>query len=426
MTGRRVVVTGLGVVCGLGDSWQLVWQRMLAGDSAVQPWQPEGFNDFPVRYAAPVDRAAFEERHGTLTQLQAPMELRARFGLVAAQQAMADAGLGGWAGGLRTGVAVGSGTPERDMADMLLALGPGGPSWQRLYEQRRRLNPALRAGNDHLAACIARHHACQGPVFNFSTACAGAAHAIGTGLRLIRRGEADCMLVGGADSALNFYSMLALHLLGAPSVDEQHGARLCRPFDLERSGLVAGEGAGMLVLEAEEHARRRGATIHAELCGFGSSMDAYRITAPHPEGRGAAQAMARALADAHLAPEDVDHINAHGTSTALNDASETQAIKQVFARGGHFRRLAVSASKSQIGHLITAAGAPECMATVLALKTDWVPPTLNLDTPDPACDLDHVPHRARPMPLRAALSNSFGFGGLNAAIAFRRYEEAPR
>ena len=424
MNGRRVVVTGLGVVCGLGDTWQAVWRRMLAGESAVRPWQPEGFSDFPVRYAAPVDRTAFEQRHGALPQLQEPMELRARFGLVAAQQAMADAGLHGWPVGLRTGVAVGSGTPERDTADMLLALGPGGPSWQRLYEQRHGLNPNLRDGNDHLAASIARHHGCQGPVLNFSTACAGAAHAVGTGLRLIRRGEADCMLVGGADSTLNFYSMLALHLLGAPSVDEQHGARLCRPFDLERSGLVAGEGAGMLVLEAEDHARRRGAAVHAEVCGFGSSMDAYRITAPHPEGRGAAQAMARALADAGLQPEDIDHINAHGTSTLLNDATETQAIKQVFARGEHFRRLAVNATKSQIGHLITAAGAPECLATVLALKTGWVPPTLNLEQPDPACDLDHVPHHARRLRLRAALSNSFGFGGLNAAIAFRRYGEA--
>ena len=229
------------------------------------------------------------------------------------------------------------------------------------------------------------------------------------------------MLVGGADSALNFYSMLAMHLIGAPSVDDSHGDRLCRPFDRARSGLVAGEGAGVLVLESESRALRRGAPIHAELCGFGSALDAYRITAPHPEGLGAAQAMERALADAGMAPEEVGHINAHGTSTPLNDATETLAIKRVFARGEHYRRIAVSASKSQLGHLITAAGAPECVATALALKHGRVPPTLNLQDPDPLCDLDCVPLVARRMQLRAALTNSFGFGGLNVSLALRRH-----
>ena len=426
MTTRRVVVTGLGVVCGLGHRWQEVWARMLAGESAIRRWQPEGFDDFPVRHAAPVDHERFGREFGHWPELQAPMERRSRFGLVAARHAMEDAGLHERHDGSRTGVAIGSGTPERRMADMLLALGPQGPSWQRLYEQRDHLDPALRAGNDHLAASIARRWRCGGPVLNYSTACAGAAHAIGTGLRMIRRGEADCMLVGGADSVLNFYSLLALHLIGAPSVDDRHGDQLCRPFDLARSGLVAGEGAGMLVLESEDHALRRGATIHAELCGFGSALDAYRITAPHPEGRGAALAMQRALGDAGLAPEDIGHINAHGTSTPLNDATEALAIRQVFGGGMHYRRIAVSASKSQFGHLITAAGGPECVATVLALKQGRVPPTLNLDDPDPRCDLDCVPRVSREVALRAALSNSFGFGGLNASLALRRYEEAVR
>lgn len=417
---HRVVVTGLGIVGGLGLDWESFWSAMVAGKSAIRRWQPDGVDNFPVQYVAPVDNIEFERQAGLVPGLFEAMERRSRFGLFAAHRAVLDARLA--MSGDRLGVAVGSGVPERSAADMMLALGEDGPSWERLYARRDERDPALRHGNDHLAALIARRHGCRGAVLNISTACAGAAHAIGTSFRMIRRGEADCMIAGGADSVLNLPTMVGLNLLGAPSTSEKHGERLCRPFDIERSGFVAAEGAGMVVLESEAHALRRGARIYAEVCGFGSSLDAYRITAPHPEGIGAALAMHKALNDAGMQPEEIGYINAHGTSTHLNDTAETKAIKAVFAHGAHYRKLLVNANKSQIGHLIAAAGAPEFIATVLALRHGIVPPTLNLDDPDPECDLDYVPHRAREVRLDAALSNSFGFGGLNAALALRRYD----
>ena len=419
---NRVVVTGLGVVSGLGYDWETFWNALVAGKSAIRPWQPEEVDSFPVQYAAPIDLADFEQYFANAAELAQPMERRSRFGLMAARQALADAGLAGKPSP-NMGVAIGSGVPERCATDMLLALGADGPHWEHLYRRRAELNPSMRPGNDHLSALIARSYGCDGPVLNFSTACAGAAHAIGNSFRMIRDGETDCMLAGGADSVLNLMTMLGLNLIGAPSTSEDHGDKLCRPFDIDRSGFVAAEGGAVIVLESEARARSRGARIYAEVCGFGSSLDAYRVTAPHPEGRGAALAMQKALRDAALQPGDIDYINAHGTSTPLNDAAETKAIKTVFAGGEHYRKLMVSASKSQIGHMIAAAGAPECIATALALHAGHVPPTLNLDNPDPACDLDYVPHHARRVPIQAALSNSFGFGGLNVSLALRRYEE---
>ncbi|MES2263787.1 MAG: beta-ketoacyl-[acyl-carrier-protein] synthase family protein [Pseudomonadota bacterium] len=419
---HRVVVTGLGVVSGLGYDWETFWNALLAGKSAIRPWQPEGVDAFPVRYAAPVDQADFSQYFSHAEELKQPMERRSRFGLMAARQALADAGLSGRLDP-GTGVAMGSGVPERFEADMLLALGPQGPDWEHLYERRAQLNPSMRAGNDHLSALIARSYGCHGPVQNFSTACAGAAHAIGSAFRMIRDGETACMLAGGADSVLSLMTMVGLNLIGAPSTSEDHGDRLCRPFDIERSGFVAAEGGAVVVLESEQSARRRGARIYAEMRGFGSSLDAYRVTAPHPEGKGAALAMQKALDDAALPAAAIDYINAHGTSTPLNDVAETKAIKTVFAHDAHYSKLLVSASKSQIGHMIAAAGAPEFIATALALHAGCVPPTLNLDHPDPACDLDYVPHHARRAAIRAALSNSFGFGGLNVSLALRRYQE---
>lgn len=416
---QRVVVTGLGIVSGLGLDWETFWTALAGGKSAIRRWQPEDADNFPVQYAAPVDHVEFERQAADLPALREPMERRSRFGLMAAHRALADAGLA--IQGNRIGVAVGSGVPERSAADMMLALGEDGPSWDRLYRRRAERNPGLRYGNDHLAVLIARHQGLLGPVLNFSTACAGAAHAIGSSFRMIRNGEVDCMVAGGSDSVLNLPTMVGLNLLGAPSTSDRHGDKLCRPFDIARSGFIAAEGAGIVVLESEEHARRRGARIYAEICGFGSSLDAYRITAPHPDGIGAALAMQKALSDADMPPEEIGYVNAHGTSTHLNDTAETKAIKAVFARGEHYRKLVVNANKSQIGHLIAAAGAPEFIATALALKFGVVPPTLNLDEPDPECDLDYVPHHAREVRLNAALSNSFGFGGLNASLALRRY-----
>ncbi|KUL53971.1 3-oxoacyl-ACP synthase [Streptomyces sp. NRRL F-4489] len=428
---RRVVVTGLGAVCGLGLDWQTVWEGLTAGRSAIRPWRLPGVDDFPVRYAAPVDDAAFAARYGAGEGLDGPLERRTRFGLAAAAQALADAGLDaadgtGPAGAVgRIGTAVGSGVPERDPYELLHAVGEDGrPGWGTLLERRALLDRAsgLFCTNDALAAGIAARHRLRGPALNFSTACAGATHAIGHGFRMIRRGEVDAMVVGGADSVLNLPTMTGLHLLGAPSTSELFGDRLCRAFDRDRSGLVAAEGAAMLVLESEESARRRGAPVYAELAGFGSSLDAYQVTAPHPEGHGAALAMSRALADGEIAPHEVDSINAHGTSTPLNDPIETRAIKDVFAAGEHYRKLAVTANKTMLGHLIAAAGAPELIATVLSVRDGIVPPTLNLENPDPACDLDYVPEKARYQEVAVAVSNSFGFGGLNASLVVRGYE----
>lgn len=418
---QRVVVTGLGVVGGLGFHWRDFWNALLAGKSAVVPWQPGAIRDFPVRYAAPVDDAAFAAAFSSQLESLPPMERRSRFGVMAAYAAMQDAGLSD--GYVRLGVAVGSGVPERDMTDMLLAMTPDGPRWEALYARRNELNPSLRAGNDQLGAVIARLFKARGPVQNFSTACAGAAHAIGSAFRMIRNGEIPCMIAGGADSVLSPMTMTGLHLLGAPSVNEDLGDKLCRPFDEARSGFVAAEGGAFVVLESLEQALARNANIYGEIIGFGSSMDAYRVTAPHPEGKGAAQSMANALRDAKLAPAAIDYINAHGTSTPLNDPAETMAIKQVFAAGDHYRKLAVSATKSQIGHWIAAAGAPEFIATLLAVRDGIAPPTLNLENPDPACDLDYVPGQARAMAIGAALSNSFGFGGLNASLIVKPYNK---
>jgi 3-oxoacyl-[acyl-carrier-protein] synthase II len=280
-----------------------------------------------------------------------------------------------------------------------------------------RCDRALRQTSDALAVALARRIGASAGAMNLTTACAAAAQAIGTAFRMVRRGELDLAIAGGADSVLNLPTMLGLHLLGAPSVDTRFGDRLCRPFDADRSGLVAGEGAGMVVLESLSSAQARGATIYGEVLGFGTSLDAYQVTAPHPQGEGAATAMNRALADARLTPNAISHINAHGTSTPLNDPSETLAIKRVFAAGEHWRSLTVSANKSAFGHLIAAAGGPEFIATVLTVRHGMAPPTLNLERPDPACDLDYVPGIARRAPVTAALSNSFGFGGLNAVLA---------
>jgi 3-oxoacyl-[acyl-carrier-protein] synthase II len=256
--------------------------------------------------------------------------------------------------------------------------------------------------------------------FTVTTACASGTQAIGTGFRAIQRGDADVMLAGGADSMINPVGLVFFVLLGAASVSSEDPLNSCRPFDRKRSGLVMGEGSGFALLEEEGHALRRGANIYAEVAGYGSSMDAYQLTAPHPGGKGAEQSMRSALKDAGLAPEEIDYINAHGTSTKLNDIAETFAIKNLF--GDYSRSLAISSSKPMIGHLLAASGGPEFIYTVLSVKHDAVHPTINLTHPDPKCDLDYVAEGKRLMRVRAALSNSFGFGGQNASIIVRKYQ----
>jgi 3-oxoacyl-[acyl-carrier-protein] synthase II len=259
----------------------------------------------------------------------------------------------------------------------------------------------------------------KGPNSAVITACATGNHAIGDAFKVIQRGDADLMLAGGSEAIIIELCLAGFCSMKALSTRNDEPARASRPFDADRDGFVAGEGAGILVLESLEHARRRGARIYAEVVGYGMTADAYHMTAPDPDGDGAARAMAGALRDAGLAPPAVGYINAHGTSTPYNDRTETLAIKRVF--GDHARRLAVSSTKSMIGHLLGAAGGVEAIATVLALYHGVLPPTINYETPDPECDLDYVPNAARKAEVDVALSNGFGFGGTNATLAFRRY-----
>ncbi|SEK24579.1 3-oxoacyl-[acyl-carrier-protein] synthase II [Atopomonas hussainii] len=428
MSRTRIVITGMGAVTGFGFEWPSLWQRMLKGEHCVRPWQPEELSDdsFPVRYAAPVDMQQLPTELAEHPAWHTDLERRTRFGWIAASQAVRDSGLN--ASALQhAAVLTASGAPQHMLADMRLSLnGDAAPSWQTLFAQRAALHHegTFRQSNDRLARVIADDFGCCGPVLNISSACAGAAQAIGNALYLLRRGEVQVAVAGGADSVLNLDTLGALYLLGAASSEQRWGADLCRPFDRDRSGLVAGEGGGFLVLETLEHALARGATPYAELLGYGSSLDAYRVTAPEPNGRGAILAMRAALADAQLAPTQIDLVNAHGTSTPLNDATETLAIKQVFAEQQHYQRLRVCANKSQFGHLIAAAGAPELICSALSCRDDRIPPTVNLQHPGEDCDLDYCANQAVDQPVHYALSNSFGFGGLNTALVVGKYVEA--
>jgi len=428
MSATRIVITGMGAVTGFGFEWQTLWEKMLGAEHCVCPWQPDGVGDgtFPVRYAAAVDMTLLPEALKDHPAWNIALEKRSRFGWVAATQAVNDSRLA--PDQLReAAVLCASGAPQHMLADMLLTLAPDGsaPGWQHLMPRAGQVNAegSLRQSNDRLARVIADGLGCEGPVINISSACAGASQAIGNAFQMIRRGEVNVAIAGGADSVLNLDTMAALYLLGAASSEQRWGVDLCRPFDRNRSGLIAGEGGGFVVLESLEHALARGATPYAEVLGFGSSLDAYKVTAPQPEGRGAALAMQAALDDAGLRAQQIDLINAHGTSTPLNDVAETLAIKSVFAEHRHYRSLTVSANKSQFGHLIAAAGAPECMVTALACLNDLVTPTVNLHDVDEQCDLDYCAGQAVSRRVDFALSNSFGFGGLNTSLALGKYRE---
>lgn len=428
MSATRIVITGMGAVTGFGFEWQTLWEKMLGAEHCVRPWQPDGVEDgtFAVRYAAAVDMSLLPEALRDHPAWTVALEKRSRFGWVAATQAVNDSRLAPEQ--LReAAVLCASGAPQHMLADMLLTQAADGraPGWQHLMPRAGQVNTdgSLRQSNDRLARVIADNLGCEGPVINISSACAGASQAIGNAFQMIRRGEVSVAIAGGADSVLNLDTMAALYLLGAASSEQRWGDDLCRPFDRDRSGLIAGEGGGFVVLESLEHALARGATPYAEVLGFGSSLDAYKVTAPQPEGRGAALAMQAALDDAGLRAQQIDLINAHGTSTPLNDVAETLAIKTVFAEHKHYRSLAVSANKSQFGHLIAAAGAPECMVTALACLNDLVTPTVNLHEVDEQCDLDYCAGQAVSRRVDFALSNSFGFGGLNTSLALGKYRE---
>jgi len=423
----RVVVTGFGAVAPNGLDAESFWKATVEGRSGVAPIESFDVGGFPVRVAGEVrgfDARAYVSNPKSLKV----MGKNIRFGVAAAHMAMENAGLkDAPPDPTRFGVTMGSGIVPTDIEEIgdavVASLDEAGKFDIRRFgeEGQKRLFPLwlLKHLPNMVAAHISILHNAQGPNNTITTACSASTQAIGEAFRILARGDADVMLAGGSDSRIDPLSLVAYTLLGAVSVAPRPPEKVSRPFDRDRDGFVLGEGAAVVVLETEEHARRRGAGILAEVVGYGSSFDAYGITKPEPEGRGAAQAMERTLRDARMAPAEIDYISAHGTSTLLNDKMETLAVKTVFGEAA--RKVPLSSIKSMIGHLIGAAGAVEFLVSVLAIRDGVIPPTINLEHPDPDCDLDYVPNAARRLRVRAALSNSFGFGGQNAALIVREY-----
>lgn len=405
----RVFITGVGLVTPIGTGVDHFWSALSAGESGAGAIESFDASEFPVRIAAEIgdfDPSAYMERREA-----ARTDRFAQMALAAALLAVEDAASPRF-DPARTGVVVGTGigglaTIEEQHAALL----KGGP---------RRVSPFMvpRLMPNGAAALIAMRLELHGPNLSVASACATGAHAVGEALEMIRSGRADVVLAGGSEAALTPLSLASFARMGALSQRNDDPQRASRPFDRDRDGFVFGEGAGVLVLESEEHAQSRGANAVAEVAGYAATADAFHVTQPDPEGAGAAAAMRGAMADAGAGPEDVDYINAHGTSTPYNDRIETLAIKN--ALGNEAKRIAVTSTKSQTGHLLGAAGAVEAAATALMLVNRSIPRTINLENPDPDCDLDYVSEGPRVEQMEVALSNSFGFGGQNACLVLRR------
>ena len=416
MTGRRVVITGLGVVTPLGNDVKTFWQRVLAGCSGIGPITQfdvlNGDKPFDVRFGGEC-REFDPEQYIDRKQVKR-IDRFAQFAIAGATQAATDSGLDFTKENAdRVGVIIGSGigglTELEEQHRRMLDKGPEKISVFTI--PKLMVNAA--SGN------VSILFGAQGPSTAVATACASAANAMSDAFKAIARDEADVMFTGGTEAALTPLGLAAFAAMKALSTRNDDPQRASRPFDKDRDGFVMGEGAGIVIMEELERAKRRGATIHAEIVGYGVSSDAFHITQPETEGTGAGKAMRMSLADARLNPADIDYINAHGTSTPLGDIAETKALKAVF--GPAARKVAISSTKSSIGHLLGASGGVEIIASILALRDQVAPPTINLDTPDPECDLDYVPNKPRPMKIEAAMSNSFGFGGHNASLVIRKY-----
>lgn len=426
---RRVAITGLGVVAPNGVGKEAFWSACINGRSGVGPIRSFDATAHPVRIAAEVpdfDMSPFVP-HAHRKSLKI-MGRAAKWGVAAAGLAVQDSGLElSKEDPERLGVVMGTGLVPIDLPEVAPLMaeacdGEGKLAPERLGKQgSQALFPLwiLKYLPNMTAAHISMIHNAQGPNNTIVTACAAGTQAVGEGFRLIARGDADFVLTGGADSRIDPLLLLAYSSLGALSQSERPPAEVSRPFDALRDGFVLGEGAAVLLLEDLEHARKRGAVIYAEVLGLGSSFDAYAVTKPDPEAGGAARSIKWALQEAKIDADDVDYINAHGTSTRLNDQMETMAVKRVFGEKAH--ELPLSSIKSMVGHLIGAAGAVEAAALALTLQQGVLPPTINQTQPDPNCDLDYVPNSARVLPIRTAVSTSFGFGGQNAALVMRRF-----
>jgi 3-oxoacyl-[acyl-carrier-protein] synthase II len=410
---RRVVITGIGIVSALGIGTDASWSALTAGKSGVTRITKFDVSAFAAQIAAEVknfDPLQFVDKKDVKK-----MDVFIQYAIAAAQFAMDDSKLPITAENApEVGVFLGSGiggftTIEREHEELL----KGGP---------RRISPFfIPSAIINLAAGqVSIRFGAKGPNLATCTACSASAHAIGESFEIIKRGDAVAMIAGGSEAAITPMSVGGFGQMRALSTRNDAPEKASRPFDKQRDGFIIGEGAGVVILEELEHAQQRGAPIYAEVAGYGSSADAYHITAPSEDGDGGRRAMAMAIRKAGIRPDEVDYINAHGTSTPFNDKLETLAIKRLF--GDHAQKLAISSTKSMTGHLLGGAGGLEGGISALAVHHQLVPPTINLDEPDPECDLDYVPHTSRAMPIRYALSNSFGFGGTNAALLFKRYE----
>ena len=410
---RRVVITGVGLVSPLGVGTEPTWAGLLAGRSGLADITLFDASRHATRFAAEVK--GFDPLNWVEKKDVKKMDRFIQFAVAAADFALADSGLKiDAAEAEMTGVYIGSGiggfaTIEREH-ETLLKEGP------------RRISPFfIPAAIVNLASgWVSIRTGAKGPNSATCTACTTSAHAVGDSFRLIQRGEADSMIAGGSEAAITPLGVGGFSAMRALSTRNDDPAHASRPFDKERDGFVIGEGSGVIILEELEHARRRGAPIYCEIVGYGMTGDAYHISAPCEDGDGAMRVMNRTLKDAGVEPAAVDYVNVHGTSTPQGDKVEIVALKRVF--GDHARRFAISSTKSMTGHLLGAAGGPEAGITALALKTQMIPPTINNQYPDPECDLDIVPNAARKADLEYALSNSFGFGGTNGALLFRRFE----
>ena len=407
MSKRRVAVTGLGMLSPIGNTVDEGWRNALGGTSGAALIADFDTSGHSVTISAAVKDLAVEDY---LDRKEARrLDRFIQYGLIAGIQAVRDADLEDAGDGERIGVAIGSGiggiNTIEDTHSTCLDRGPG------------RVSPFFVPSSiiNMIAGKLSMMYNFRGPNIAVVTACTTGTHNIGLGMRAIQYGDADVMVVGGAEQATSPVTVAGFASMKALSTRNDDPEAASRPFDRDRDGFVLGDGAGVLVLEEFERARARGANIYGELAGFGMSADAYHITSPPDDGHGAVASMHNALADAQLGPDDIDYINAHGTSTPQGDVAETLSIKAVF---GDSTDVAVSSTKSMIGHLLGAAGAVEAIYSVLAIANGVAPPTINLDNPDPECDLDYVPHSPREMQIGAALSNSFGFGGTNGTLIF--------
>jgi 3-oxoacyl-[acyl-carrier-protein] synthase II len=410
---RRVVVTGVGLVNPLGIGIDPVWAKVCEGVSGVGPITRFDTTDFETKIAAEVK--GFRSEDFLEPKDIKKMDIFIHYALAAASIAMDDAGL----------------TVSENNADrvgVIIGTGLGGLSTIEKYHKilmdrgPQRISPffiPMLIANE-ASGQIAIEYGVKGPNLCVVTACATGAHSIGEACRSIQHDDADAIIAGGVEATITPLAVGGFNAMKALSTRNAEPQRASRPFDRDRDGFVMGEGGAVTILEELEHARKRGARIYAELVGYGYNGDAYHLAAPDPDGDGAARCMQMALRDARLSPAEIDYINAHGTSTELNDITETVAIKRVF--GDHARKVPVSSTKSVTGHLLGAAGSTEAVFSVLAIRDKIIPPTINYENPDPRCDLDYVPNVAREAAVRVALSNAFGFGGTNATLIFKRFE----